>query len=159
MANVQLFQLAQFQNLELKGERVRLQLALWNSHGVEGGGLCQNKTQRRHPHSYFVRQTVLHWSGRPVPATIREVHLCVCLCVSSFKIDSAHKISSRRRYMTVQTPGIVAQRWQGKDRKGRDILYSAPSSPTRGITHWRVTLLVGKISGEPWLKRPACILR
>lgn len=51
--------------------------------------------------------------------------------------------------MTAQTPGIAAQRWQGKDSVRRDILHGAPSSPTRGITHWRVTPLVAKISGEP----------
>lgn len=51
--------------------------------------------------------------------------------------------------MKAETPSIIAQRWQGKDRMRKDILYSAPSSPTQDITHWRVTLLVGKISGEP----------
>lgn len=51
--------------------------------------------------------------------------------------------------MTAQTPSIIAQRWQGKDRMRRDTLYSVPSSPTQDISHWRVTPLVGKISGEP----------
>ena len=75
--------------------------------------------------------------------------MCVCVCVSLAEIDSVHIKSFRRRYMTAQPPGIIAQGWQGKDGMRRDILYRAPSSPTQDITHWRVTLLVGKISGEP----------
>lgn len=62
MANLQLFQLAPFQYLELKGEGVRLQVVQGNSRRVESGGVCQKhkKIQRRHPHSYFVKQIVRH---------------------------------------------------------------------------------------------------
>lgn len=76
MAKLQLFLLAPFQHLKPKGEDVRLQFVLCYSQGVESGGLCQNKTQRRHPRCYFVNQIVLHSLRMPIQTTT-----CVCLCV------------------------------------------------------------------------------
>ena len=64
MANLQLFQLAPFQHLQLEGDGIRLQLVLRNSHRVESGGLCQNKTDRKHPDFYFVKSHYPTFLGR-----------------------------------------------------------------------------------------------
>lgn len=86
-------------------------------------------------------------------------HLRVFGCVWPQLTRAQHKKTSWRRYTTTRTPSFITQRWQGKDRTRRDTVYSASSSPARDIFHRRVTLAVPEISGEPWLKRPACILR
>lgn len=74
--------------------------------------------------------------------------LCVCMCPQLRQTQHTKKIIPTQIRDSTNTQHHSTG-WQGKDRMRRDILYSAPSSPTQDITHWRMTLLVGKISGEP----------
>lgn len=145
IANLQLLGLAQIQHLRLKGAGVRLQCARWNSQGVESRGLCQNKNTNQTP-----------------TQLLRKPDCPTLVPAPMFMFSYLRQTLKNQSDADARQPQRPASRHKGggaKDRRRGEISYSAPSSPTQHITHRRVTLLVGKISGEPWLKRPACILR
>lgn len=67
-----------FNTSNLKGRESGCNLCCKTANGLRVEVFANTKTQRRHPHSYFVSQTVLHWQERPMPATIRKVYMQAC---------------------------------------------------------------------------------
>lgn len=67
-----------FNTSNLKGRGSGCNLCCKTANGLRVEVFANTKTQRRHPHSYFVSQTVLHWQERPMPATIRKVYMQAC---------------------------------------------------------------------------------